>query len=51
MTKSSITQNIATGGTGLGGGIVNSGGTLIGAVAPPAPVANVKNNTSDNIVG
>ena len=50
-SPSRVTNNTATGGLGFGGGIFNNGGTLIGAVAPPTPGANVKNNTPDNIVG
>jgi hypothetical protein len=48
--SSAVSRNTATATDG-GGGIFNNGGTLIGAVAPPAPGANVKNNTPDNIVG
>jgi len=46
---SGVSHNTATEGLGFGGGIFNNGGTLIGAVAPPASGANVKNNTPDNI--
>jgi hypothetical protein len=46
-----VTKNTATNANG-GGGIFNTGGgTLIGAVSPPSPGANVKNNTPDNVIG
>ncbi len=48
--SSTVSHNTATATDG-GGGIFNNGGTLIGAVAPPTPGADVKNNTPDKIVG
>jgi hypothetical protein len=48
LNSSTVTGNTAT--TSPGGGIFNDcGGTLVGAVAAPAPGANVYANTPDNI--